>query len=82
VSSYRSGGLAEPLPDDSERRTRQTGQEDPVVSWRYRLIGVLEDTNGVLLFGIRTAFLFAVTQTYLLVLFHPRGRGTDDEPAA
>lgn len=53
-----------------------------MVSWRYRLIGVLEDTNGVLLFGIRTAFLFAVTQTYLLVLFHPRGRGTDDEPAA
>jgi hypothetical protein len=53
-----------------------------VVPSRYRLIGVLESINGVLLFGISTAFLFAVMQTYFLVLFHPRGRGTNDEPAA
>ncbi|MBU8812536.1 hypothetical protein [Mycolicibacterium goodii] len=55
---------------------------DLVVPSRYRLIGVLESINGVLLFGISTAFLFAVMQTYFLELFHPRGRGTNDEPAA
>jgi hypothetical protein len=35
---------------------------------RWRMLGALEAVNGVLLFGISTAFIFAVTQAYWLTL--------------
>ena len=40
-----------------------------VLPSRYQMIRVLEAVNGVLLFGISTAFIFAVMQTYFLMLF-------------
>lgn len=36
---------------------------------RLRLLSALEAVNGVLLFGVSTAFLFAVMQAYFLTLF-------------
>ena len=38
------------------------------VASRYRMISALEAVNGVLLFGISTAFIFAVMQAYWLML--------------
>jgi hypothetical protein len=35
---------------------------------RWRMLGALEAVNGVLLFGISTAFIFAVIQAYWLTL--------------
>ena len=35
---------------------------------RWRMLGALEAVNGVLLFGISTAFIFAVMQAYWLTL--------------
>jgi hypothetical protein len=35
---------------------------------RWRMLGALEAVNGVLLFGISTAFIFAVMQAYWLML--------------
>lgn len=37
---------------------------------RFRLLSALEAINGVLLFGISTAFIFAVIQAYWLMLPH------------
>jgi hypothetical protein len=39
---------------------------------RFQMISALEAVNGVLLFGISTAFLFAVIQAYWQVLSHRR----------
>ncbi len=36
---------------------------------RLRMVSALEAVNGVLLFGISTAFIFAVMQVYWLMLF-------------
>jgi hypothetical protein len=44
---------------------------------RFRMLGALEAVNGVLLFGISTAFLFAVMQVHWQVLSHRRGRRDD-----
>ena len=44
---------------------------------RFRMLGALEAVNGVLLFGISTAFLFAVMQVHWQVLTHPHGRRGD-----
>ena len=49
---------------------------------RYQMISVLEGVNGVLLFGISTAFLFAVMQTYFLMLFRRHERDTTGGMAA
>ena len=35
---------------------------------RWQMLGALEAVNGVLLFGISTAFIFAVIQAYWLRL--------------
>ncbi|HUO36617.1 MAG TPA: hypothetical protein VMU34_01630 [Mycobacterium sp.] len=35
---------------------------------RWQMIGALEAVNGVLLFGISTAFIFAVMQAHWLML--------------
>jgi hypothetical protein len=39
---------------------------------RWQMISALEAVNGVLLFGISTAFIFAVMQAYWLMLSHRR----------
>jgi hypothetical protein len=39
---------------------------------RWQMISALEAMNGVLLFGISTAFIFAVMQAYWLMLSHRR----------
>lgn len=44
---------------------------------RLRLVSVLEGVNGVLLFGISTAFIFAVMQAYFSTLFRRHPPGTD-----
>ncbi|WP_237024360.1 hypothetical protein [Mycolicibacterium vaccae] len=49
-----------------------------VLPERLRLISTLEAVNGVLLFGISTAFMFAVMQAYFLTFFR-RQRGNADE---
>lgn len=51
-----------------------------VLPSRLRLISALEAVNGVLLFGISTAFIFAVMQAYFLALF--RRHRTDAGPEA
>jgi hypothetical protein len=40
---------------------------------RWQLMGALEAVDGMLLFGISTAFIFAFMQTYWLTM-HPGGR--------
>ncbi len=40
---------------------------------RLRMLGALEAVNGVLLFGISTAFIFAVMQAYWLTLSRRAG---------
>jgi hypothetical protein len=39
-----------------------------VLPSRWRMLGALEPVNGVLVFGISTAFVFAVIQAYWLML--------------
>jgi hypothetical protein len=41
---------------------------------RFQMLSALEATNGVLLFGISTAFLFAVLQAHWQLLSHRRER--------
>jgi hypothetical protein len=45
---------------------------------RFQMISALEAVNGALLFGISTAFLFAVMQVHWQVLSHRHGRRNDD----
>jgi hypothetical protein len=44
---------------------------------RFQMISALAAVNGVLLFGISTAFLFAVMQVHWKVLSHPPERSND-----
>jgi hypothetical protein len=44
---------------------------------RFNLLSVLEAVNGALLFGISTAFLFAVMQVHWQLLSHRHERWTD-----
>jgi hypothetical protein len=44
-----------------------------VLPSRWRMLGALEAVNGVLLFGISTAFIFAVMQAYWLTLSRRAG---------
>lgn len=53
-----------------------------VMPSRYRMISVLEGVNGVLLFGVSTAFIFAVMQTYFLMLFRRHEGDTNGGMAA
>lgn len=43
-----------------------------VLPSRLRMVSALEAVNGVMLFGISTAFIFAVMQANVLVLFRRR----------
>ena len=49
---------------------------------RFHMFSALEAVNGVLLFGISTAFIFAVMQTYFLMLFRRHERDTNGGMAA
>ena len=44
---------------------------------RFQMISALEAVNGVLLFGISTAFLFAVIQVHWQLLTHRHERSND-----
>ena len=44
---------------------------------RWQMISALEAVNGALLFGISTAFLFAVIQVHWQLLSHRRERRND-----
>ena len=44
---------------------------------RFHMLSALEAVNGVLLFGISTAFLFAVTQVHWQALSHRHERSND-----
>ena len=44
---------------------------------RFQMISALEAVNGALLFGISTAFLFAVMQVHWQLLSHRHGRRND-----
>ncbi len=44
---------------------------------RFQMISALEAVNGVLLFGISTAFLFAVIQVHWQLLSHRHERSND-----
>lgn len=46
---------------------------------RFRMISALETVNGVLLFGISTAFLFAVIQVHWQLVSHRRHPVADRE---
>lgn len=50
-----------------------------VLPARLRLTSALEAVNGVLLFGISTAFIFAVMQAYFSTLFGRRRREAESE---
>ena len=53
-----------------------------VLPTRLRMLGALEAVNGVLLFGISTAFIFAVMQAYWLTLSRRAGVQTDGSRSA
>lgn len=44
---------------------------------RWRMLGALEAVNGAMLFGISTAFLFAVIQVHWKLLSHRHDRSND-----
>ncbi len=46
--------------------TRGTGNLD--LPWRWQMMGALEAVNGMLLFGISTAFIFSCMQSYAPML--------------
>jgi hypothetical protein len=39
------------------------------LEWHWRMMGALESVNGVLLFGISTAYIFAVMRVYWPMLY-------------
>jgi hypothetical protein len=47
------------------RKLHSLGYGDVVMSTSWRLLGPIEATNGMLLFGVCTAMIFAVTQRLL-----------------
>ena len=57
------------------------GHDNLALEYHWKLLGALEALNGVLLFGLTTAFLFAVAQRVWPVghgLPHPTPRQRDD----
>ena len=47
------------------------GASGLMLEHRWRMMGALEATDGMLLFGISTAFIFAVMQGYWVMLTQP-----------
>jgi len=52
------------------------GYGDIILSERWRLLGPLEAINGLLLFGLSTAVMFAVLSRLVMNSPHERGGGT------
>jgi hypothetical protein len=48
------------------------GYGDIVLSRRWRLLGPLEAINGLLLFGLSTAVMFAVMSRVIAIRLHPQ----------
>lgn len=55
------------------------GYGDLVMSEEHRLLGPLEATNGVLMFGLTTAFLFAVLSILIRRVWAERGSERSQE---
>ena len=75
ASAYRLLGALDSFTDASVYSlATMTTFEIPglALSSRWQMISALEAVNGVLLFGISTAFIFAVMQAYWLMLSHRR----------
>lgn len=73
ASAYRLLGVLDSFTDASVYSLgTMTTFEIPGLALpsRWQMIGALEAVNGVLLFGISTAFIFAVMQAYWLMLSH------------
>src|SRR5262249_95343 len=59
------------------------GYGDIIFSERWRLLGPLEAINGLLLFGLSTALMFAVLNRLILSGFgHPGGAGEWQQPVS
>jgi hypothetical protein len=50
------------------------GASGPMLEQRWRIMGALEAADGMLLFGISTAFIFAVMQAYSPLIIANRHR--------
>ena len=75
ASAYRLLGALDSFTDASvySLATMTTFEiQGLALSSRWQMISALEAVNGVLLFGISTAFIFAVMQAYWLMLSHRR----------
>jgi hypothetical protein len=75
ASAYRLLGAFDSFTDASvySLSTMTTFEiQGLALSSRWQMISALEAVNGVLLFGISTAFIFAVMQAYWLMLSHRR----------
>ena len=73
ASAYRLLGAFDSFTDASvySLATMTTFEiQGLALSSRWQMISALEAVNGVLLFGISTAFIFAVMQAYWLMLSH------------
>lgn len=57
------------------------GASELALPSRWRMMGALEATDGILLFGISTAFMFAVMQVYWPILKERTG-GVSNSTAA
>ena len=80
ASAYRWLGALDSFTDASVYAlTTMTTFEIPGLTLppRFQMISALEAVNGVLLFGISTAFLFAVIQVHWQLLSHRHGRWND-----
>jgi hypothetical protein len=53
------------------------GYGDIVMSVRWRLLGPLEAADGMLMFGLSTAMIFAVVQRLIQLRFYPSNRQSD-----
>jgi hypothetical protein len=56
------------------------GYGDVVMSARWRLLGPLEAADGMLMFGVSTAMIFAVVERLLQVRFGPSDRQSATTP--
>jgi hypothetical protein len=75
ASAYRLLGALDSFTDASvySLATMTTFEiQGLALSSRWQMISALEAVNGVLLFGISTAFIFAVMQAYWLMLSQRR----------
>lgn len=58
------------------------GYGDLVMPARWRLLGSLEAADGMLMFGLSTAMIFAVVQLLIQTRFHLSDRRSDSAPSS